>query len=315
MAEPHANKGELVVLGGGPGGYAAAFHAADHGMKVTLVNAEPRPGGVCLYRGCIPSKALLHIAKLLQETKEAAHWGIHFGEPRIDLDAVREFKKNVVNQLTGGIAQLCTARGVKQITSRGTFANSTTLKLEAIAGLSAPPSQTLPFEHLVLASGSSPVMPPIFQIQDPRVMDSTGAMELADIPKRLLVIGGGYIGLEMGSVYAALGSQVTVVEFTAGLLPGADRELVRPLQKRLEGLFAKIHLNTKVESLKATKEGIVARIQGEGVSPEQTFDRVLVSVGRRPNSSGLGLENTQVEIDPKGFVKVDRRFRTRDRRS
>lgn len=310
-AETHGDA-ELVVLGGGPGGYAAAFHAADHGMRVTLVNAEAKPGGVCAIRGCIPSKALLHIAKLIQESQEAKHWGVTFAKPKVDIDAVRTWKNSVVEQLTGGVLQLCKARGVKVITARGTFASSTQLKLTAVPGLTPPESGTLDFERLILATGSSPVVPPMFQINDPRVMDSTGALELADIPGRLLVIGGGYIGLEMGSVYAALGSQVTVVELTAGLLPGADRELVRPLQKRLEGLFAAIHLNTKVEGLTATKKGIVAKLQGEGVEPEQTFDRVLVSVGRRPNSRDLGLENTKVELDEKGFVKVDRQFRTSD---
>lgn len=312
MAAESSGGGELVVLGAGPGGYAAAFHAADHGMKVTLVNAEEKAGGVCLLRGCIPSKALLHVAKLIHEAKEAQHWGLTFGAPKIDLDGVRGWKSAVVDQLAGGVAQLCKARGVNLIRARGTLVDSTTLKLEAVPGLPSPPTDKLSFEHLILATGSSPVVPPIFQINDPRVMDSSGALDLADIPETLLVIGGGYIGLEMGSVYAALGSKVTVVELTDGLLPGADRELVRPLQKRLANLFAAIHLNTKVESLTATKAGIVAKLQGEGVVPEQTFDRVLVSVGRRPNSRGIGLENTKVEIDPKGFVKVDRQFRTSD---
>lgn len=304
--------GELVVLGGGPGGYPAAFHAADHGMKVTLVNADIRPGGVCLHRGCIPSKALLHIAKLIQEAGEASHWGVTFGSPRIDVDGVRKWKSDVVDKLTGGIDQLCKARGIKVITARGTFIDSNTLKLHPVEGLPAPTSDTLKFDKCILATGSSPVVPPIFQINDPRVMDSTGALAVQDIPKKLLVIGGGYIGLEMGSVYAALGSQVTVVELTAGLLPGADRDLVAPLQKRLQKLFAAIHLNTKVEGVKAGKAGIVATLKGEGVEPEQTFDRVLVSVGRRPNSRDIGLENTKVEVDAKGFVVVDAQRRTKD---
>ena len=304
--------GELVVLGGGPGGYPAAFHAADHGMKVTLVNADIRPGGVCLHRGCIPSKALLHIAKLIQEAGEASHWGVTFGSPKIDVDGVRKWKSDVVDKLTGGIDQLCKARGIKVITARGTFLDSNTLKLHPVEGLPAPTSDTLKFDKCILATGSSPVVPPIFQINDPRVMDSTGALAVQDIPKKLLVIGGGYIGLEMGSVYAALGSQVTVVELTPGLLPGADRDLVAPLQKRLQKLFAAIHLNTKVEGVKASKAGIVAALKGEGVDPEQTFDRVLVSVGRRPNSRDIGLENTKVEVDAKGFVVVDNQRRTKD---
>jgi len=308
----NVREADLVVLGGGPGGYTAAFHAADHGMDVTLVNAEEKPGGVCLYRGCIPSKALLHIAKLINESREASHWGVTFGEPKIDLDKVRGWKQQVVEKLTGGVGQLAKARGVKQIVARGTLLDSNTLKLHPVEGQPAPEADTLKFRKLILATGSSPAIPPAFQLDDPRIMDSTGALELPDIPERLLVIGGGYIGLEMGSVYAALGSKVTVVELTPGLLPGADRELVRPLQKRLEKQFAAIHLNTRVESLKPTDKGIVATLKGEGVEPEQTFDRVLVSVGRRPNSRGLGLENTKVEVDDKGFVKVDRQMKTRD---
>lgn len=303
----------LVVIGAGPGGYPAAFHAADHGYKVTLINAEPRPGGVCLHRGCIPSKALLHLAKLITETREAAEHGITFGEPKIDLDGVRNFKNSVIDQLAGGVGQLGKGRKIEMISAKATFVSSTEVKLHPVEGCPVPPVATLKYDHAILATGSSPIMPPPFQLGDPRVMDSTGALELADIPQRLLVIGGGYIGLEMGSVYAALGSKVTVVELLGGLLMGADRDLVRPLQKRLEKLFTGgIHINTKVESLKATRDGIVAKLTGEGVTPEQTFDRVLVSVGRRPNSRDLGLENTKVELDAKGFVKIDKQQRTND---
>ncbi len=299
---------QLVVLGGGPGGYPAAFAAADHGMQVVLIDEGEKPGGVCLNRGCIPSKALLHVAKLINETHESADWGITFQKPEIDIDKLRGFKDSVVGNLTGGIEQLCKARGVELVKARGTFQDSSTLEVKDRDGN----SQTITFDHCIVAVGSLPAMPPIFDIGDDRVMDSTGALKLPDVPKRLLVIGGGYIGLEMGSVYAALGSAVTVVEMTSGLLPGADRDLVRPLQKRLEDQFTAIHLNTKVEKLTPSETGIVASLEGEGVEPQQTFDRVLVSVGRRPNSRNVGLENTKVKIDEKGFITIDRKQRTAD---
>lgn len=305
MADQHT---QIAVLGGGPGGYPAAFAAADHGMKVVLIDEGTKPGGVCLNRGCIPSKALLHVAKLIHEAKEAAEYGLTFGEPSIDIDKLRTFKNHVVGSLTGGIEALCKARGVELIKARGTFLNSETLELKLADGS----RKTLSYDHCIVAAGSLPAMPPIFAIGDDRVMDSTGALELKDIPKRMLVIGGGYIGLEMGSVYAALGTEVTVVEMTSGLLPGADRDLVTPLQKRLSQQLKAIHVNTKVAKLEATPEGIVASLEGEGVEPRQVFDRVLVSVGRRPNSRGLGLENTKVEIDQRGFIKIDRNQRTND---
>ncbi len=299
---------EIVVIGGGPGGYPAAFAAADHGMDVTLVNDEPIPGGVCLHRGCIPSKALLHVAKLINESREASHWGLSFGEPTIDLDKLRDWKGGVIQKLTGGIGELCKARGVKLIQARGSFRDSNTLELQNPDGSIGQ----LKFKHAIVATGSSPAMPPIFDIGDPRVVDSTGALALPEIPQRMLVIGGGYIGLEMGTVYAALGAKITVVEMTPGLLPGADRDLVRPLARQLAGRFDTIHLNTKVASLTATPAGIVAQLEGEGVEPRQTFDLVLVSVGRRPNSRGVGLENTKVEVDERGFVKIDSKQRTAD---
>jgi dihydrolipoamide dehydrogenase len=300
----------LVVLGGGPGGYPAAFDAADRGMNVTLVNEEPKPGGVCLNRGCIPSKVLLHIAKFINEAREATEWGITFGEPVIDLDRVREFKNKVIDKLTGGVSQLCEAHGVNVVQARGTLLDSKSLQLQFPDGN----TEQREFDHLILATGSSPVMPKLFDIGDPRVMDSTAALELAEIPQRLLVVGGGYIGLEMGSVYAALGSKVTVVEMMPGLLPGVDRDLVGPLKKRLETLFDAIYLNTKVVSVTAEENGIVAVLDGEYVEPEQTFDRVLVSVGRKPNMANIGLENTQVNTDERGFVKTDPQQRTTDPR-
>jgi dihydrolipoamide dehydrogenase len=299
---------EIVVIGGGPGGYPAAFDAADRGMKVTLVNDEAIPGGVCLHRGCIPSKALLHVAKLIHEASEADQWGLKYAKPKLELDQLRNFKSSVVSKLTGGVAELCKLRGVKLIQARATFLDSSTLQLKKPDGS----TQKLAFKTAIVATGSSPVMPPIFAIGDPRVMDSTGALDLPEVPERLLVVGGGYIGLEMGSVYAALGSKVTVVEMTPGLLPGADRDLVRPLKARLDKTFAAIHLNTKVAKLTAAKDGITAQLEGEGVEPKQNFDRVLVSVGRRPNSRDLGLEKTKVEVDQKGFIKVDAQRRTAD---
>ncbi len=300
---------EIAVIGAGPGGYPAAFACADHGMKVTLINAEDKPGGVCLHRGCIPSKALLHVAKLIHEAEESSHWGVTFAAPKIEVAALRGFKNSVVEKLVGGVGQLCQARGVEYVNARATFADSNTLNLKYPDGTTG----TLKFRHAILASGSSPAMPGLFKKDDPRVMDSTGALNLEDIPERLLVIGGGYIGLEMGSVYAAIGSKVVVVEMLPGLLMGADRDLVRPLQKRLESLFEAIHLNTKVDGLDVKKAGITARLVAEdGKVTEEKFDRVLVSIGRRPNSQNLGLENTKVTVDAKGFVTVDAQRRTSD---
>lgn len=299
---------QLVVLGGGPGGYPAAFEAADHGMDVVLVDQDPEPGGVCLNRGCIPSKALLHVAKLINESHEAADWGVTFGEPQVDLDKLRNFKGRVVSQLVGGVRQLCKARGVSLVQARGEFESSTKLKLTHPDGSTS----SLSFEHCIIAVGSRPAMPGIFDIGDERVMDSTGALDLPDVPGRLLVIGGGYIGLEMGSVYAALGSKVTVVEMLPNILAGADRDLVNPLKKRLDAQFAAIHTDTKVLGLKATDAGIVAEFEGDGIESPQTFDRVLVSVGRIPNGKGIGLENTKAVVTDRGFIEVNGQRQTAD---
>ncbi|MFN9447975.1 MAG: dihydrolipoyl dehydrogenase [Pirellulaceae bacterium] len=302
----------LVVLGGGPGGYAAAFLAADEGLPVVLVEAESRLGGTCLLRGCIPSKALLHVAKVISEAQELHEWGVGFGAPSIDVDRVRARKEKVIATLSGGLAQLAKRRNVTVIRAKGVFENSTTLRLEG-DDPSIPAERTLTFDHCIWATGSVPAMPPSFQIGSDRVMDSTGALALTDIPKRLLVVGGGYIGLEMGTVYANLGSQVTVVEWTDGLLPGADRDLVKPLHKHLEKLFDKrIYLNTKVGSMAEVDNQVEVTFEGPGKYGHERFDRVLVSVGRRPVSAGLGLEKTSVQVNPRGFVVCDKQQRTSD---
>jgi dihydrolipoamide dehydrogenase len=303
----------VVVLGGGPGGYAAAFLAADEGLEVVIVEADSRLGGTCLLRGCIPSKALLHVAKVLGEVHEMSHdWGVDFGTPKIDIDKIRARKEKVIDTLTGGLAQLSKRRNVKVIKARGKFENSTTLLLEG-DDASIPEGGRLTFDYCVVATGSVPAMPPSFNIGSSRVMDSTGALALVDIPDKLLVIGGGYIGLEMGTVYANLGSKVSVVEWTDGLLPGADRDLVKPLQNRLKTLFDnRIFLNTKVGSIAEIDNQIEVTFEGPGKFGHERFDRVLVSVGRRPVSQGLGLENTKAQINPKGFIVCDKQQRTAD---
>src|SRR5687767_14799735 len=250
---------KLVVLGGGPGGYAAAFLAADLGMEVTLVEAEPRLGGTCLLRGCIPSKALLHVARVINETHEMSDWGLKFSQPAIDIAAMRARKEKVINTLSGGLKQLAKQRKVRVIQARGVFDNSQTLRLEGGERIDDP---KLTFDHCIVATGSVPAKIPAFDLPTDRVMDSTGALELKDIPESLLVVGGGYIGLEMGSVYAALGTKVSVVELTSGLLPGADRDLVKPLHARLEKQFAAIYLDTKVEGLADKGEAIEVKLAG-----------------------------------------------------
>ena len=303
----------VVVLGGGPGGYAAAFLAADEGLEVILVESESRLGGTCLLRGCIPSKALLHVAKVLSEVHEMSEdWGVEFGAPKIDVNKVRARKDKVIETLTGGLSQLAKRRNVKIIKARGKFENSTTLLLEG-EDPSIPEGRKITFDFCVVATGSVPSMPPSFNIGSSRVMDSTGALALVDIPEKLLVIGGGYIGLEMGTVYAHLGSKVSVVEWTDGLLPGADRDLVKPLHNRLKKLLDdRIYLNTKVGSIAEVDNQIEVTFEGPGKFGHERFDRVLVSVGRRPVSQNLGLETTTVQIDPRGFIVCDKQQRTGD---
>ncbi len=303
----------VVVLGGGPGGYAAAFLAADEGLEVVLIESESRLGGTCLLRGCIPSKALLHVAKVLGEVHEMSQdWGVEFGIPKIDVNKIRARKDKVIETLTGGLTQLAKRRNVKIIRARGKFENSTTLLLEG-DDPSIPEGGRITFDFCVIATGSVPAMPPAFDIGSSRLMDSTGALALTDIPEKLLVIGGGYIGLEMGTVYAHLGSKVSVVEWTDGLLPGADRDLVKPLHNRLKKLFEdRIFLNTKVGSIAEIDNQIEVTFEGPGKFGHERFDRVLVSVGRRPVSQGLGLENTSVQLNPRGFIVCDRQQRTND---
>src|SRR6202045_3052792 len=299
----------IAVVGGGPGGYAAAFLAADLGMRVTLIDPELNPGGVCLYRGCIPSKALLHVAKLLEESHQAKDWGIEFAAPKIDLARLRSWKESVVKKLTGGLGQLSKQRRVQYLQGRAAFENSTTLRVSKADG----GEQTLSFDRIIIATGSRPAIVPTLKLDTPRMMDSTGALNLEDIPGSLLVVGGGYIGLELGSVYAALGTRVTVVETLPGLLPGADRDLVLPLHKRLEKMFDAILLNTTVASVKDEGSGIRATFEGADVKErEKVFDRVLVSVGRKPNSEIPGLEKTQVQVGPKGFIQVNLQLQTSD---
>lgn len=304
-------KTQLVVLGGGPGGYAAAFLAADEGLDVTLVEMESKLGGTCLLRGCIPSKALLHVARVVQEVGELGQeWGVRYETPQIDIDSVRARKEKVIQTLSGGLKQLAKRRKVRVIEACGSFSDSHTLQLSGNHA-SIPDGGQVTFEHAIIATGSIPAMPPIFDIDSDRVMDSTGALHLADLPESMLVIGGGYIGLEMGTVYAALGSKVSVVELTDGLLPGVDRDLVKPLHKRLETLLeGRIYLNSRVVSLENRGDQVEVTFDGPEKSGVQLFERVLVSVGRRPNSAQLGLENTGVETDDRGFIACDKQQRT-----
>ncbi|HUE17449.1 MAG TPA: dihydrolipoyl dehydrogenase [Planctomycetaceae bacterium] len=299
----------IAVVGGGPGGYAAAFLAADLGMTVTLIDPELNPGGVCLYRGCIPSKALLHVAKLIEESVQATNWGIDFAAPKIDLVRLRSWKEGMVKKLTGGLGILSKQRKVHYVQGRAAFESSTTLRVTKSDGS----EESLTFDRIIIATGSRPAIVPTLKLDTLRMMDSTGALNLEDIPGTLLVVGGGYIGLELGSVYAALGTRVTVVEMLPGLLPGADRDLVLPLHKRLEKLFDGILLNTTVASVRDEGTGIRATLKAQdGNTQEKVFDRVLVSVGRKPNSEIPGLDKTHVQVGPRGFIQVNKQLQTDD---
>ena len=313
---------QLVVIGAGPGGYAAAFYAADLGMQVALIDTEPNPGGVCLYRGCIPSKALLHVAKVIGEARHASAWGISYPDPKIDLDKLRTFKEGVVAKLTGGLGQMSKMRKITYIQGKASFASAASLDVELVAG----GQEKVEFTHAIIATGSRPATVPGLSIDSDRVMDSTGGLNLPDVPKTLLVVGGGYIGLELGSVYAALGTKVTVVEMTPGLLPGADRDLVTILGRRIEQAFDKVLVNARVTGMKPAKNGVSVSIQmqaepqaaasgtpapaGSASATEQVFERVLVSVGRKPNSAIQGLDKTKVKVGDRGFIEVDAAMRT-----
>lgn len=302
------NKTELAVIGAGPGGYPAAFRAADLGIEVTLIDAQPNPGGVCLYRGCIPSKALLHVAKIISEAEDASNLGVKFTKPKLDIKKIAAWKNDVIEKLTGGAGFLAKQRKVNYIQGKASFINSRTLKILRKDGN----EETLSFNNCVIATGSVPATIPGIDVDNKKILNSKGGLELDEVPKKLLVIGGGYIGLEMGTVYAALGSKVTVVEMLDGLAMGADRDLVKVLRKRVEKIFDSILLNTKVVKVKNNKSGLKVKFQDKDVTREESFDKVLVSVGRKPNTQNLGLENTRVKLDEKGFIKVDNRRKTTD---
>ncbi len=301
-ADIHA---EVVVLGAGPGGYTAAFRAADLGKKVVLIERYPSLGGVCLNVGCIPSKALLHMAKVITEADEAAHAGITFGKPKIEIDKLRAWKDGVLGKLTKGLSGLAKQRKVEVITGRGEFTSANTLRVETAEG-----TKTVAFDSCIIAAGSSVAKIPGFPYEDPRIIDSTGALKLATVPKRMLVIGGGIIGLEMATVYDALGSKITVVELMDSLIPGADKDVVRPLAKRIEKRYEKILLKTKVAKIEAQKDGLKVTFEGPNGTTTDIFDAALMAVGRRPNGRELKAEAAGVAVNERGYIPVDKQQRT-----
>ncbi len=296
----------VTVIGAGPGGYAAAFYAADLGMDVTLIDKEINPGGVCLYRGCIPSKALLHAAKVINESKEAKNWGIEFGEPKINVNRLREWKNEVVNQLTGGLGIVSKQRKVKYIQGTAAFINANTLEIKKTDGS----TENHQFENAIIATGSVIATIPALNIESKRLLNSTSALDLPEIPGSLLVIGGGYIGLELGSVYSSLGTKVSVVEMMPGLLPGADRDLVSHLSKKLDKEFERIILKAKVVQMKEAGKKIKVKIETENGTEEQEYDYVLMSIGRKPYTKGLGLENAHVNVNERGWIIADKQMKT-----
>jgi len=304
-----AQETELLVIGSGPGGYAAAFRAADLGMDVTMVDTAPRPGGVCLHKGCIPSKTFLFLSELIFDAARAKEMGVSFGPPAIDLPGLRRWKAEVIDRMAAGLASLTKTRGVQLVRGRAEFESSDSVRLHD------GEVSRIRFRKAVVAAGSRPIpFPGAPFAPGGRIMSSTGALLLADVPASLLVLGGGYVGLELGTVYAALGSRVTLVELQDRLLPGVDRDLVEPLQRRLEGIFEAIRLRTRVTRLQEDGAGVSVGLEGEGAPPEQRFDRVLVAIGRAPATQGLGLERTRVRLDAKGFIEVDAQQRTADER-
>jgi dihydrolipoamide dehydrogenase len=298
---PETLNTDLVVLGGGPGGYPAAFLAADRGIPTTLIDAMPKPGGTCLYIGCIPSKTLLHAAHLIEAAHDAGDFGLKFARPEIDLDKLRAKSEKVVEMMTGSLLKGCKDRGITHVVGRGSFVDAHTIQVEK--------GPTVKFKNCVIAVGSVPTKLPTFDVGSKRILDSTSALRLENIPKTLLVVGGGYIGLELGSVYAALGSKVTVVELMPSLLPGVDADLVRPLHARLQKQLEKIYLNTKVAKIEEARDGIKTFFEGEADVKEATYEKVLVSVGRRPNTANIGLEKIGVEVE-RGYIKTDLQRRT-----
>jgi len=300
---------KIAIIGAGPGGYAAAFLAADLGMDVTLIDKEENPGGVCLYRGCIPSKALLHVAKLINEAEEAKNWGIEFGKPKINLNQLRSWKDGVVNKLTGGLGVLSKQRKINFIQGTASFVKSSTLKVDKYDNK----TEELTFEKIIIATGSRVSSIPSLDIKSKRLLNSKTALELPEIPKNLLVIGGGYIGLELGSVYSAIGSKVSVVEMLDSLLPGADKDLVAHLSKRIKSSFERVMLNSKVIEMKETKSGLKVKIEDkDGKVKDDEYEYVLMSVGRKPDASGLGLENTKVRFNERGWIGVNDQMKTDD---
>jgi dihydrolipoamide dehydrogenase len=297
---------DTLVLGAGPGGYTAAFRAADLGQKVVLIERYASLGGVCLNVGCIPSKALLHAAKVITEAEEMSHFGVNLSQPQIDLPKLRGWKESIIKKLTGGLSGLAKARKVQVITGKGVFASSNTLLVDTAEG-----SKTIAFKSAIIAAGSSVVKIPGFPYDDPRLIDSTGALELRQIPKRMLVIGGGIIGLEMACVYDALGAKVSVVEFADGLIPAADRDIVKPLQKRIEKRYEAVMLKTKVTKLEARANGLLATFEGDAAPKEpQLYDMVLLAVGRRPNGKDIAAEKAGVIVTERGFIPADKQQRT-----
>lgn len=296
---------EVLVLGAGPGGYTAAFRAADLGKQVVLVEKFPRLGGVCLNVGCIPSKALLHVAKVISEADEVAHHGVTFAKPKIDIDKIRSWKEGVIGKLTGGLSALAKQRKVQVVQGTATFTSPHHLNIESKDG-----NKTISFDSAIIAAGSSVARIPGFPYDDPRIIDSTGALQLQDVPKRMLIIGGGIIGLEMATVYDALGSKISVVELADGLIPGADRDLVKPLHKRIEKRYEAIYLKTKVSKIEAQKSGLKVTFEGDQAPEPQIYDRVLMAVGRRPNGRDIGAEAAGVSINERGFIPVNMEMRT-----
>lgn len=300
-------KTDIVVVGAGPGGYAAAFYAADHGRHVVLVEREARLGGVCLNRGCIPSKALLHAAHTITMTREAEHLGLKFQPPQVDLDKLRTWKESILQRLGNGVVHLAQKRNVQVLHGRGHFEDAHTLRVETEAG-----QRFVQFDHAIIATGSQPAMPRAFDLGNPRIMTSTEALDLVEIPNRLLVVGGGYIGMELGTVYASLGSEVVVVEALDHILTGADPDLARPVAERARRNFSDIRLKARVLEMATKGAHIKVDLEYEGTRHEELYDRVLVAVGRVPSSVDLGLENTRVTRDEKGFIVVDENLQTEE---